>query len=112
METYLFFLSSVCLILVGICAALASGNLLRVLLGVKMAETGVCLLLVCMGYSPQGRAPLLPGGAGRPQVFVDPLPQELALVSMVVGFGATALALALILKSERRRRSRLQGGAG
>jgi multicomponent Na+:H+ antiporter subunit C len=83
-----FALAGGLLFALGLHALLVRARLLRKVLAVNVAGTGVFLLLVAAAHRADG-AP-------------DPVPHALVLTGIVVAVSATALALALI--------RRLQGG--
>lgn len=57
----------------------------------------VYLLLVLMGFRYRGQVPVL--AANKEIAFmVDPLPQSLVMVSMVIGFAVTALLVAVAMR--------------
>jgi multicomponent Na+:H+ antiporter subunit C len=63
-------------------------------------EAGVNLLLVTTGFKPKAIPPIIVKSFKTLSLpnFADPLPQALVLTSIVIGFGITALSLALIVK--------------
>jgi len=70
-------------------------KLSRVIIGIALLSHGANVLMVGSGRA--GRAPLV--GNGDPADLADPLPQALALTAIVIGFGVTALLLALAYRS-------------
>ena len=76
-------------------------RLSRILIGVGLVGHGSNLLLLTSG-GPGGSAPII--GTGDPADFSDPLPQALALTSIVITFGVTAFLLALGYRSWRMTR--------
>ncbi len=79
-------------------------RLSRILIGVGLVGHGSNLLLLVSG-GPGGTAPII--GTGDPADFSDPLPQALALTSIVITFGVTAFLLALGYRSWRMTRDDL-----
>jgi multicomponent Na+:H+ antiporter subunit C len=73
-------------------------RLSRILIGVGLVGHGSNILLLVSG-SGRGLAPVI--GTGDPADFADPLPQALALTSIVITFGVTAFLLALGYRSWR-----------
>lgn len=67
-------------------------TLLRVVIGLGLISNATNLSLMVTGGLEAGAAPIV---SDRPQVLVDPLPQALILTAIVIGFGVTALLLAL-----------------
>lgn len=79
-------------------------RLSRILIGVGLIGHGSNLLLLVSGGAG-GTAPII--GTGDPADFSDPLPQALALTSIVITFGVTAFLLALGYRSWRMTRDDL-----
>lgn len=89
------------LILVGVYGVATKRNVVKIVLGLAIADYGVNLLLVLIGYRSGGTAPILdPGGdpAALAAAAVDPLPQALVLTSIVIGLGVLALQVALCIR--------------
>jgi multicomponent Na+:H+ antiporter subunit C len=87
--------TSLILVVIGLYGLLARRNLIRMVIGLSIAELGVNLFLVTVGYVDDGVPPIFPGDAAR---MVDPIPQALVLTAIVIGFGITALALTLVMR--------------
>lgn len=69
-------------------------KLSRIIIGLGLLTHGANLLLITSGR--RGRAPIIDG---RTTTYSDPLPQALALTSIVITFAVTALLLALAYRS-------------
>ncbi len=95
------------LIVIGFVAVLTRRNLLKIVLGFSIADTGVNLLIVSLGWLPGRTAPIV----DDPSMFsdraalavnaarvVDPVPQALVLTAIVIGVGVTALMLAYVIR--------------
>ncbi len=90
-----------CLILfsLGVYAILAKRNIIKIILGVVIAEYAVNLFLVLVAYRSGGSAPILELEAGvDPGSVVDPLPHALVLTSIVIGLATTAFLIALAVR--------------
>jgi multicomponent Na+:H+ antiporter subunit C len=87
-----YYFGAISLILIGLYAALVKKNLLKILIGLDIMESGVNLLIVSIGYINGKSAPILSEGIG-PSQAVDPIPQALVLTAIVIGVATTALAL-------------------
>lgn len=72
-------------------------RLSRILIGVGLIGHASNILLLTSGNS--GVAPII--GTAEPSEFADPVPQALALTSIVITFGVTAFLLALGYRSWR-----------
>lgn len=70
-------------------------KLSRVIVGLGLLGHGANVLFVNSGR--RGLPPII--GQGDPSEFADPLPQSLVLTAIVIGFGTTALLLALAYRS-------------
>lgn len=88
---------------IGIGVLVASGTYLMlrartfpVILGLSLVSYAVNLFLVSMGRLGRGAAPIITDGV---EAYVDPLPQALVLTAIVIGFGMTAFAVVLALRS-------------
>jgi len=84
-------------ILVGLYGALTNRNILRMIVSFAVANTGVNLVLVGVGYMQGRTAPILdktvPAAEAAARI-IDPVPQALVLTAIVIGVGVTALMLA------------------
>jgi len=95
------FLLAIFLFFIGIYAIVAKRNIVKILVGVIIADYAVNLFLVLLGYRQGGSAPILVRGVDRSAFAssaVDPLPQALILTSIVIGLGVTAVMVALGLR--------------
>lgn len=88
-----------CLLLfcVGVYGILAKRNLVKIIVGIVIAESAVNLFFVLVAYRLGGQAPILsPGGVTLP--IVDPLPHALVLTAIVIGLATTALMIAMAMR--------------
>ena len=90
-----YYAGAVGLMLVGLYIVAAKKNLIKVILGLGLFETGVNLLFITVGYVAGGTAPIFSGQNAAPGAMVDPTPQALVLTAIVIGVATLALALAL-----------------
>lgn len=96
------------LILIGFYGALTQRNLLRMIVAFSVADSGVNLVIVAVGYMKGRTAPILDAGltpADAAARIIDPLPQALVLTAIVIGVGVTALMLAYAWRLYEQRRS-------
>jgi multicomponent Na+:H+ antiporter subunit C len=70
-------------------------KLSRIIIGLALLSHGSNVLLMMSGRG--GTAPLI--GLAESSTFSDPLPQALALTTIVITFGVTALLLAMAYRS-------------
>jgi len=94
------------LILIGLFGALTNRNILRMIVAFAVANTGVNLVLVSVGYMNGRTAPILNEAVPVTEataLIIDPLPQALVLTAIVIGVGVTALMLAYAYKLFKTR---------
>ncbi len=80
--------------LVGIWGLLTQRNMVKKVMALSVANSGIIILFIYYGSLSGTTAPIL--AAEEP--MVDPLPQALMLTAIVVGVCIVALALALIYR--------------
>jgi multisubunit Na+/H+ antiporter MnhC subunit len=88
-----------CLVLfcVGIYGLLSNRNIIKMIVGLIIAEHAVNLFFILVAYRRNGRAPILSADVSITQM-VDPLPQALVLTAIVIGLATTALFVALAMR--------------
>ena len=91
-----YYFGAVSLVLVGLYAVLVKKNVLKMLIGLSIMETGVNLLLISIGYVSGRSAPILSEGVTASKA-VDPIPQALVLTAIVIGVATTAMALSVAI---------------
>lgn len=78
-------------------------NLVRFVLGLILLSGGVNLLIFTAGRVTRGAPPIVPPDAYAPPLdAANALPQALILTAIVIGFGLTAFALVLLLRTYER----------
>jgi len=101
--TYSVYGSAILVMLIGIFAVLTKKNLIKIVIGLSIMDSGFNLLLVALGYIKGGTAPIFsPAVEGKDVLMVDPVPQALVLTAIVIGFGVTAVALSLVIRLYRK----------
>ncbi|MBN2664740.1 MAG: cation:proton antiporter subunit C [Bacteroidales bacterium] len=100
-----FYGASLALILIGLYGVLTKKNLIKILLSMAIAESGLNLLFVAIGYIMNGTAPIFSTAVLDENnqlletvTMVDPIPQALVLTAIVIGLGVTAVGLALVIR--------------
>ncbi len=96
------------LILLGLYGALTNRDLIRMIVAFTIADTGVNVVLVAVGYLPGRTAPILDAAVPVAEAaarVIDPVPQALVLTAIVIGLGVTALMLAYAWRLFRARGS-------
>jgi multicomponent Na+:H+ antiporter subunit C len=105
MIEYLPFIAVVAMILIGLYAVVFRRNLIKMVIGISIIESGVNLFLIMLGYREGGVAPIftsLPSGTTYPEEMVLPVPQALTLTSIVIGVAVLALMLSLVMHIYRK----------
>lgn len=85
------------LFVVGLYCVLRKRNIIKIIIGICIMEYAVNMLFVLIGYRSKGRSPIY----FNPQVvanMVDPLPQAVALVAIVLGLSVTLLLIAIAIR--------------
>ncbi len=90
------------LMAIGFWGILTRRNLIRIILSLAIAETGLQLVMIAVGYVRKGTAPIL-DGATAAGLTVDPVPQALVLTAIVIGVAVNALLLALVIRLYRKK---------
>jgi len=97
MENNLYYIASFGLILIGLYIMLIKKNLIKIIIGLSIIDTGVNILLISMGYLKGGTAPIFSREGLMSSGMVDPVPQALVLTAIVIGVAILALALTLAI---------------
>jgi multicomponent Na+:H+ antiporter subunit C len=85
----------------GVYCILRKRNILKIIIGIIIAEYAVNLFFIILGYRMEGRAPIF--AADRKIVnMVDPLPQAVVLTFIVVGLATTIFLVALAMRIYER----------
>ncbi|MEI8350208.1 MAG: sodium:proton antiporter [Candidatus Omnitrophota bacterium] len=88
-----------CLILfsIGLYAIVRKRNIIKIIIGMVICSYAVNLFLVLFGYKMNGRSPLY---SPNQQIadMVDPLPQAMALTSIVIGLATIALVVGIAMR--------------
>jgi multicomponent Na+:H+ antiporter subunit C len=98
----------VLLVLAGIWAAVTQKNIIKIIIGFSLFDTGIHIIMVALGYIKNNTAPILDSESlrnGTAEKIVDPVPQALVLTAIVIGLGVTALMLVYALKMYREKKS-------
>jgi len=98
---HIYYIGCFGLILIGMYIILAKSNLIKVIIGLSILDTGVNLLLIAIGYINGGTAPIFSRPGIEANGMVDPVPQALVLTAIVIGVAVLALALSLAIRLYR-----------
>ncbi len=97
------FIVSALLVIIGLYICIAKTNLIKMVMGVSLMESGANLFLVSLGYRKGGIAPIYTSSPGGEMVM--PTPQALTLTSIVIGVATTALMLSFIVMMYKHYRT-------
>lgn len=86
------------LILIGLWGLLTRRNLIKMILGFSIMDTGTHLIIIGLGYRKGATAPILDSSVIPGTPLVDPIPSALALTAIVIGLAVTALMLATAVR--------------
>ena len=98
LSSYIHYIGCFSLILIGLYVVLVKSNLIKVIIGINLMDTGVNLFLVATGYIHAGTAPIFTSSGQQAEEMVDPVPQALVLTAIVIGVSVLALALSLAIR--------------
>jgi multicomponent Na+:H+ antiporter subunit C len=96
------------LILIGLWGILTQKNIIKIIIGFSLFDTGTHIVMVSLGYVEGKKAPILDKAVelkNAASEIVDPVPQALVLTAIVIGLGITALMLAYALRLYQRRKT-------
>ena len=100
MIEYIPYIAVVAMVFIGLFAVMFRRNLIKMVIGISILESGVNLFLIILGYRDDGVAPIftsMPPGTTYPEEMVLPVPQALTLTSIVIGVAVLALMLSLVM---------------
>ena len=96
------------LILIGLWGMLTQKNLIKIIIGFSIIDTGIHLVIVSVGYIEGRTAPILDSAVDRARAaleVVDPIPSALVLTAIVIGLAITALMLTYAVSLYTHRQS-------
>ena len=94
------------LILIGLWGMLTQRNMIRMIIGFSLTDTGIHMVMVSIGYVTGGTAPIINDAipmADAVNRVVDPVPSALVLTAIVIGLGVTAVMLAFAVRIYKAR---------
>ena len=88
-----------CLVLfcVGLYCILRKRNIIKIIVGIIIAEYAVNLFFILVSYKMEGRSPIFSPDATILNM-VDALPQAVVLTSIVISLASTALLVAIAMR--------------
>jgi len=87
---------------IGFTTLFLNRNLVKKVIGLDIAYSGVYLFLAAKGFVSGRAAPIIAGGVQDASVYVNPIPTGLILTGIVISVSVTAFALALIVSLYKR----------
>ena len=95
-------LVSILLFGIGFTTLFLNRNLVKKIIGVNIADTGIFLFLASKGFI-RGRAPpIIVDGIHEMEAYINPIPTTLILTGIVISVSVTAFSLALIISLYKR----------
>jgi multisubunit Na+/H+ antiporter MnhC subunit len=94
------------LILIGLWGMLTQRNMIRMIIGFSLTDTGIHMVMVSIGYITGGTAPIINDAVPMAEAasrVVDPVPSALVLTAIVIGLGVTAVMLAFAVRIYKAR---------
>jgi len=98
LNNYIYYIGAFGLIFIGLYILLTKYNLIKMIIGLDILDTGVNLLIIALGYIKNGTAPVFSKAGLNPKTMVDPVLQALVLTAIVIGVAVLALALSLAIR--------------
>lgn len=101
---YVALITGFLIILVGLYIIMSHKNIIRIIVGFSIFDTGTHIVLVALAYVKGKTAPILDNAVSVEEAvskIVDPVPQALVLTAIVIGLGVTALMLAFAMKMHK-----------
>jgi len=105
---FIAMLTGFMLIIAGLWGMITQKNLIKIVIGFSLFDTGLNIVIVSMAYIKNSTAPIIDKAVDVSQAaskIADPVPQALVLTSIVIGLGVTALMLAYVLRMYREKKS-------
>ena len=96
------------LVFIGFWGMLTQKNIIKIIIGFSIADTGIHLIIVAIGYIKDRTAPILDAAVSTGDAVnkvVDPIPSALVLTAIVIGLAVTALMLTYAIQMYKHKRS-------
>ena len=93
---------AILLFCIGFTTLFLNRNLVKKMLGLGIAETGVYLLLAAKGYITGRAPPIIVDGIQDAGLYINPIPTGLILTGIVISVSILAFALAIIVSLYKR----------
>ena len=82
---------------IGLFSVVRKRNIIKIIIGIGIMEYAVNLFLILIGYCKEGHAPINASGLAVKNM-VDPIPQAMVLVSIVLGLVLTLFLVAAAIR--------------
>lgn len=105
---YIALLTGLLIILAGLWGVLTQKNLIRIIIGFSIFDTGLHIVMVALAYVRNSTAPIIDTAVSVEDAaskIADPVPQALVLTAIVIGLGVTALMLVFAMKLHKEKLS-------
>lgn len=89
------YIAAALIVVIGILMMVTKKNMIKIVMGLALVESGVNLFLVATGYVDGGIAPIFTNSPGGKMVF--PTVQAMTLTNIVIGIATTALLLSFVM---------------
>jgi len=96
------------LMLIGFWGLLTRRNMIKMVLSIAIAETGLQLIMIAVGFIKGRTAPILNSDVLKLEgdlKGVDPVPQALVLTAIVIGVAVNALMLTFVIRLYQQKKS-------
>ena len=87
---------------IGFTTLFLNRNLVKKIIGVNIADTGIFLFLASKGYVTGRAPPIIVDGIQDVNAYINPIPATLILTGIVISVSVTAFSLALIVSLYKR----------
>ena len=98
LNDYIYYIGAFGLVFIGLYILLTKYNLIKMIIGLSVMDTGINLLFISIGYVKKGTAPIFSRSGLTPESMVDPTVQALVLTAIVIGVAVLAMALSLAIR--------------
>jgi multisubunit Na+/H+ antiporter MnhC subunit len=88
-----------CLVLfsLGLYCVVRKRNVIKIIIGIGIMDYAINLFFVLVGYRNEGRSPIFSSDQAI-KTMVDPLPQAVVLVAIVIGLAVTLTLVAIAIR--------------
>lgn len=106
--SHVLLVTGLLLMLIGLWGVFAHRNILRIIIGFSIFNTGIHIVMVATGYVTDGTAPIMDGTLPVGEAVrraVDPIPAALVVTAIVIGFSVTAVMLSYAVRLHQARKT-------